>query len=88
MLSELLNKLKELLLWFPKKVLEWVLDALVSLIEKIPVPQFFSKASNAFSSIPGDVLFYLEPFEVGYGLSVMIAAYIIRFIIRRIPLIG
>lgn len=80
--------LKDLLLWIPLKLWELLLDGLAAIIEAIPVPDFVNNASNAFSSIPGNVLFFANFFAVGEGITMVLAAYGIRFLIRRIPLIG
>lgn len=32
--------------------------------------------------------FFLSPFRIGYGLSFIIVAYLIRFFIRRLPIVG
>jgi len=44
--------------------------------------------SAAFSNIPPGVWFFLDFFQLGYGVPLMISAYIARFLIRRIPVIG
>ena len=38
--------------------------------------------------LPSDVIYYLQVFHVGTGLTIIFAAYVVRFIIRRIPFIG
>jgi hypothetical protein len=82
------DKLESLLLWIPKKIIGWILDKLAGLIESIPVPEFFSQANSALASIPSEVGYFIEPMNFGVGLSMIISAYIIRFIIRRIPIVG
>ena len=78
------EKLKELIDW----VLSGILNALASIIELIPVPAFFTDASSAFASIPSEIVFFMGPLELGYGIGVVLSAYTLRFIIRRIPLFG
>ncbi|MBP0049846.1 hypothetical protein H9C73_14025 [Marinobacterium sp. AK62] len=73
--------------WF-KEMLYWLFDVLASLLEELPVPEFFNDASGAFSSIPPSVAFYLAPMELELGLSIILGAYVLRFVIRRIPIIG
>lgn len=82
------DKLEELLLWVPKKIWEWVLDQVASAIEAIPVPDFFNDAKSALSGIPSEIGYFIEPFNFGAGLSIIIGAYLARFLIRRIPVIG
>lgn len=46
------------------------------------------RINGLFSSIPGEVAYFLSFFQIAYGAKVVISAYITRFIIRRIPLMG
>ena len=80
--------LLELVLWVPKKVLESILDALASLLEAVPVPDFMINAQGFFSAIPPEIIFVLTFFAVKEGIAMIIAAMILRFVIRRIPIIG
>lgn len=84
----ILEWVKELLLWIPRKIWEELLDGLATVIESIPVPDFMLDAANAFDSIGGNVLFFAQKFAVGEGIAMVLAAYLLRFILRRIPLIG
>ena len=68
----------------------WVYDALLSgfaaLIELIPVPSFIQNIQSTVMN-PA-VSWFLEPFNITYGLGVIASAYAARFILRRIPAIG
>lgn len=44
--------------------------------------------TSAFGGLGSDVWFWLDFFALGYGVPVMISAYITRFLIRRLPVIG
>jgi hypothetical protein len=44
--------------------------------------------SGAFSSIPSTVWYFLDVFQISAGIPMILAAYITRFMIRRIPIIG
>lgn len=48
-------------------------------------PQFLT---SAFAGIPSGVWFFLDFFALDLGLPLMISAYIARFLIRRLPVIG
>jgi len=77
---------------FLKNLPEWLFskltDAFVSFFNSIPVPDFFATAANAFSSIPDSVVFFAQPFHIGAGVSMVLGAYLLRFIIRRLPVFG
>lgn len=85
---EFTDWLLETLLWLPRELFKLIMDALASVIEAIPVPDFVSEAAGAFGSIPGNVLFFAHYFAVSEGIAFVLSAYLIRFLIRRIPLIG
>ena len=44
--------------------------------------------NSAFSGVPAGVWFFLDFFALDVGLPLVISAYISRFLIRRIPIIG
>jgi len=51
------------------------------------LPNLASVAS-AMGGISAGVWYWLDLFNLSYGLNVIFSAYVARFIIRRIPLIG
>ena len=44
--------------------------------------------TSALTSIPASVWYFLDLMNFSMGVSTVLAAYVTRFIIRRIPLIG
>jgi hypothetical protein len=44
--------------------------------------------TNSFAGLDAGVWFFLDFFALGYGVPLMISAYITRFLIRRLPVIG
>lgn len=44
--------------------------------------------SNAFADLSGGVWFFLDFFQLGFGIPLLISAWITRFLIRRLPIIG
>lgn len=47
-----------------------------------------SDLSAALGGIPGDVWYFLDLFNVSAGIPVLLSAWVTRFVIRRIPVIG
>lgn len=78
----------DILLFIPRKTLELLLDALMAVIDSIPPPDFIQNIPNIVSQIPPSVWYWVDPFNIPAGMGIIIGAYIIRFIIRRIPFIG
>lgn len=44
--------------------------------------------SNAFADLPSSMWFFLNLFSIPQGVQMILAAYVTRFTIRRIPIIG
>lgn len=88
LLKEFAKWLKDLLLWLPRKLWQLISDALASVIEAIPVPSFMENLGSLFSGMPEGVAYFVGAMALGQGVAIILAAYVIRFVIRRIPLIG
>ncbi|MDR2092855.1 MAG: DUF2523 domain-containing protein [Azoarcus sp.] len=56
-----------------------------SLLGNFIAPGFLS---NAFSGIDSGVWFVLRFFRLDFGVPLIISAYVSRFLIRRLPVIG
>lgn len=87
-LNEILNWFVKWAEWIPKKIYSAVMDGIASFINAIPVPSFMQDAAGAFAGIPSTVMFFASAFELGFGVKIVLAALVLRFILRRIPLIG
>lgn len=77
----------------PKFFLFFALFYLVSefvpvLVEIIGGRELLTNLSSAIGNIPSGVAYFLSPFRLDIGVKVVVTAYITRFIIRRIPLMG
>jgi len=44
--------------------------------------------SSSLGGIPGAVWYFLDLFNVTAGIPILLSAWVMRFIIRRIPVIG
>ncbi|MCY1279471.1 hypothetical protein D9M68_328050 [compost metagenome] len=86
--GKVLQWLLDALLWVPQKLWQMILDGFAAVIEAIPVPDFIASAGSFFGGIPASVVYFLDFFAIREGLAMMIAALLLRFILRRIPLIG
>lgn len=75
-------------LWVMTKVWQLLLEGLASLIESIPVPSFMQQAGSFWGGIPSNVVYFFQFFAVAEGLAMVTTALALRFLLRRIPLIG
>lgn len=47
-----------------------------------------SNLSGALNGIPAGVWYFLDLFNISSGIPILLSAYLTRFVIRRIPVIG
>ena len=87
-LNAALDAFVDFLMNLPAWAFSKITDGIVSFFESIPVPDFFTSASNAFGSVPSEVVFFADAFQIGPGVTMVLGAYLLRFILRRIPFIG
>lgn len=80
--------LKDVLLWVPQKVWELILSGLGAAFSAIPVPSWMSSLSTFGAGIPPGVGYFLHVMRVPEGLAMLVGAYTLRFVVRRIPVIG
>lgn len=85
---DLLTEFKDWLSDLPKRAFSEILDGCAHLLELIPVPDAFSQARSAFSGLPSNIVWFLDMSGFKVCLTIIIGAYIIRFLIRRIPIVG
>ncbi|QPB42570.1 DUF2523 family protein [Rodentibacter haemolyticus] len=58
------------------------------LFELIGANEAISNISQLFGGLPSTALYFLSLFKIGTGMQIIFSAYVTRFIIRRIPVIG
>lgn len=54
----------------------------------IPLLPDASSLSSALGGIPAGVWYFLDLFNVSAGIPILLSAWVTRFVIRRIPVIG
>ncbi len=87
-LSGFAEWLLDAMLFIPRKTFQLILEALAGIIEAIPVPDFFAQAGSGLGNIPAYTMFFAEFAQIPEGIAIILSAYTIRFLIRRIPLVG
>lgn len=90
--------LAPLVTWiFRDVVIKFVIFAAVFALVAFLVPKAIAYLGNfispgglnsAFNVVSPGVWFFLDFFQLGYGLPLVISAYVARFLIRRLPVIG
>lgn len=87
-LGEAYDAIIEFFKELPKWVFSELVDGFVEFFNSIPVPDFFATAAGAFGNIPPSVVYFAQPFNIGYGVTMILGAYLLRFIVRRLPIVG
>lgn len=82
------HDLGELLMWLPRRLWELLLEGLAAVINAIPVPTWANDVGSLFSGLPTGIAWGFYIFNLGTGLTIVVSAFVVRFLIRRIPLIG
>jgi len=81
-LSWIKDELQAFGLW----IYDSILSGLAALFELMPAPEFMMNLTP--HSIPSGVAWAVAPFQLEYGIGIIVSAYIARFVLRRIPGIG
>ena len=86
----MLDGIANIFIWFLDQltgffwwIIENVLDFFAWIVESIPVPSFL--ANMPTYQLPDAVLWLLTPFNVEYGLGVLVAAFTARFLVKLVP---
>jgi len=88
-LTEAFEHLRQLLEYTALWLYEKVLESAAWLIEAIPVPSVFEDVTEQWNTVvTSDIGYFLYLFAIGEVIGVFAATLIIRFLIRRLPIVG
>ncbi len=63
-----------------------IISVFADLISAIPVPEWMQNLTAA--QLHPTVLWVLGELQVGYGIGIILSAYTLRFLVRRLPIVG
>lgn len=86
--ENLVNAIFDTVLVMPEYVFSQLCEGIVEFFNSFPVPDFVSSAGGAFQSVPASIIFYGNALQIGPGIAMVLSAYLLRFILRRVPIIG
>lgn len=69
-------------------ILADMVDVGADLLESVPVPEFMAGMPVHISGVPSTVIYFVQPFEMTYGLSVISAALASRMLLSLLPIVG
>ena len=84
--TDFLEWLVDFLLYVPKKVFELMMAALGDFLKNLPVPDFFNNVS--WGVLDSGVAWFASVAQFEIGIPMVFGALLLRFLLRRIPLIG
>ena len=94
-MSFLMNWLSGALQWLfnlidklPLHIYTLVTEGAAKIINAIPVPSFVASADSYIAALPPAVAYFSAGLQIPYGIGAIMSAYLLRFIIRRIPFIN
>lgn len=91
-LGSLIGDFAAWLLNIAQSIWNWMIDqlltALIAVLSAIPVPDFVTAAGGNLAAIPEGVVWFVEPFHIATGIRWIMSAYVLRFLIRRLPFVG
>jgi hypothetical protein len=87
-ISRILLWLVDFAQWLGDLAISTVLGAFITLLNAIPVPAFMTGAPSVLASVPSGVLWFFNILQLGSGLTIFVTAWLLRFLIRRVPIIG
>lgn len=87
----LLSILQDILQFFVDAVVavaDWLYQALLDLISTSFIVGLITSAGELFAAIDPSVWYFMNIFQIPFGITVITSAYLLRFLVRRIPFIG
>ncbi|MCC4284374.1 DUF2523 domain-containing protein [Marinobacter salarius] len=87
MIQKFIDALIDIILWAPRMLFSWLIDAVEHMMGWLPEIQVVD-VESIFNGLGGQMLYFLTMFEFSYGLTAVMTALIARFVLRRIPFIG
>lgn len=64
-----------------------LLEGVAAVLDAIPVPSWLAGA-DPFASLDAGVVFFAEAFQIPEGIAIILGAYFIRWLTRRVPIVG
>lgn len=86
MINNLAGWLSDFLLWLPRELFAFFLDQLGNFLGLIPIPNWLSYAASVV--VPPGLVWWLELLQIGLAVKLCGGAWMLRFLLRRVPVIG
>lgn len=87
-LLDIFSSILQFLLDLPFHILGWIWAGLIYIFDLLPVADYLKQAATSLSMLPPSAWYFLNMINIKFGLTVVTGAYLIRFFIRRLPVVG
>jgi hypothetical protein len=87
-IAQILTWIVSFVQWVGDLAVTTILGALITLLNAIPVPSWMTSAPSVLAGVPSGVIWIFQILQLPAGLVILLSAWLLRFLIRRIPLIG
>ncbi|WP_115148461.1 DUF2523 family protein [Pseudomonas jessenii] len=87
-LLSILEQILDFIVEVPLAIAGWLWDAVLSLIGSSFIIGLIDNAGQIFSQISPSVWYFMAIMKIPFGITVVTSAYVLRFLVRRIPFIG
>lgn len=87
-LLSILREILQFIVDLPVQIADWLWQTLLELISSSFIMGLLSSAGELFTNISPSVWYFMNLFQIPFGITVVTSAYLLRFLVRRIPFIG
>lgn len=87
-LSEFASWMMDVLLWLPRQLFSEFMGGMLQFLQMIPSPEFALSLAQSVAQVPEAMKWWMGMANLGTGAQLVGGAYVGRFLLRRIPLIG
>ncbi|WAB95621.1 DUF2523 family protein [Pseudomonas putida] len=87
-LISIIEQLIQFILDLPLIIGEWFWQGLLYLVSNSKIVPLIEASGDLFSNIDPGVWYFLNLMHLPYGLTMVTGAYVLRFLVRRIPFVG
>ncbi|MFO1357861.1 hypothetical protein [Plasticicumulans sp.] len=86
MLGDLAHWLTDFLLWLPRELFAFFLSQLAEFLAGLPVPEWLTYIASVI--VPPGLIWWLGLLQIGLAVKLCGGAWMLRFLLRRVPIVG
>ena len=87
-LLSILEQILQFIVDIPLAIGDWLWQGVLALMSSSIILSLLQSAGELFSTIDPSVWYFMGIMQLPYGITAVTSAYLLRFLVRRIPFIG